>query len=141
MTECWRQELRKNNIRVMLVNPSEDGVSDGLKMLGLGRVALPVREKATHVLTDPIAPPSHTVGPNCIPRRGLDAGVVNPPRFPVHMKRAIHHLEAALSSEGLATVTPGHIHHVRRVHMRVDNQSQFLSLSVTDSGGACIREI
>ncbi|MDJ1470920.1 SDR family oxidoreductase [Cytophagaceae bacterium DM2B3-1] len=23
MTECWRQELRKNNIRVMLVNPSE----------------------------------------------------------------------------------------------------------------------
>ncbi len=23
MTECWRQELRKNNIRVMLINPSE----------------------------------------------------------------------------------------------------------------------
>ena len=23
MTECWRAELRKNNIRVMLVNPSE----------------------------------------------------------------------------------------------------------------------
>jgi 3-oxoacyl-[acyl-carrier protein] reductase len=23
MTECWRQELRKHNIRVMLVNPSE----------------------------------------------------------------------------------------------------------------------
>src|ERR1700681_293941 len=23
MTECWRQELRKNNIRVFLVNPSE----------------------------------------------------------------------------------------------------------------------
>jgi 3-oxoacyl-[acyl-carrier protein] reductase len=23
MTECWKQELRKNNIRVMLVNPSE----------------------------------------------------------------------------------------------------------------------
>lgn len=23
MTECWRKELRKNNIRVMLVNPSE----------------------------------------------------------------------------------------------------------------------
>ena len=23
MTECWRQELRKNNVRVMLVNPSE----------------------------------------------------------------------------------------------------------------------
>src|SRR4029077_8332407 len=23
MTECWRQELRKFNVRVMLVNPSE----------------------------------------------------------------------------------------------------------------------
>jgi 3-oxoacyl-[acyl-carrier protein] reductase len=23
MTECWRAELRKHNIRVMLVNPSE----------------------------------------------------------------------------------------------------------------------
>jgi 3-oxoacyl-[acyl-carrier protein] reductase len=23
MTECWRAELRKSNIRVMLVNPSE----------------------------------------------------------------------------------------------------------------------
>jgi 3-oxoacyl-[acyl-carrier protein] reductase len=23
MTECWRQELRKHNIRVMLINPSE----------------------------------------------------------------------------------------------------------------------
>jgi 3-oxoacyl-[acyl-carrier protein] reductase len=23
MTECWRYELRKNNIRVMLINPSE----------------------------------------------------------------------------------------------------------------------
>src|SRR5580704_8757536 len=29
MTECWRQELRKNNIRVFLVNPSEVVTSFG----------------------------------------------------------------------------------------------------------------
>jgi len=30
MTECWRQELRKNNIRVFLVNPSEVITSFGV---------------------------------------------------------------------------------------------------------------
>jgi len=30
MTECWRQELRKNNIRVVLVNPSEVITSFGV---------------------------------------------------------------------------------------------------------------
>ena len=30
MTECWRQELRKNNIRVFLVNPSEVVTSFGV---------------------------------------------------------------------------------------------------------------
>lgn len=37
MTECWRSELRKHNIRVMLVNPSEVQTSFGVNAGGKGR--------------------------------------------------------------------------------------------------------
>jgi 3-oxoacyl-[acyl-carrier protein] reductase len=37
MTECWRAELRKHNIRVMLVNPSEVQTNFGLNAGGKNR--------------------------------------------------------------------------------------------------------
>ncbi|MBZ0203024.1 MAG: SDR family oxidoreductase [Ignavibacteria bacterium] len=37
MTECWRAELRKHNIRVMLVNPSEVQTNFGINAGGKGR--------------------------------------------------------------------------------------------------------
>ena len=37
MTECWRAELRKHNIRVMLVNPSEVQTNFGKNAGGKGR--------------------------------------------------------------------------------------------------------
>jgi 3-oxoacyl-[acyl-carrier protein] reductase len=43
MTECWRAELRKHNIRVMLVNPSEVQTSFGINAGGKGREFNPTK--------------------------------------------------------------------------------------------------
>lgn len=54
MTECWRAELRKHNIRVMLVNPSEVqtefGVNDGGKKRDHNPTKLEGKEIA-HLIT------------------------------------------------------------------------------------------
>lgn len=48
MTECWRAELRKNNIRVMLVNPSEVQ-TPFYKALGGERPHNPTKLEATEI--------------------------------------------------------------------------------------------
>jgi len=54
MTECWRAELRKHNIRVMLVNPSEVQTSFGTNAGGKGREFNPSKlegEQIAHLIT------------------------------------------------------------------------------------------
>jgi 3-oxoacyl-[acyl-carrier protein] reductase len=53
MTECWRAELRKHNIRVMLVNPSEVQTSFGINAGGKGREFNPSKlegEQIAHLI-------------------------------------------------------------------------------------------
>jgi 3-oxoacyl-[acyl-carrier protein] reductase len=55
MTECWRDELRKHNIRVMLINPSEVQTNF---VVNSGRPARPFNEtklQATEIAHTAIA--------------------------------------------------------------------------------------
>ncbi|MFI5211551.1 MAG: SDR family oxidoreductase [Ignavibacteria bacterium] len=49
MNECWRAELRKHNIRVMLVNPSEVQTSFGINAGGKGRDFNPTKLEAKEI--------------------------------------------------------------------------------------------
>lgn len=49
MTECWRTELRKNNIRVMLVNPSEVQTNFGINAGGKQRDFNPSKLEGSHI--------------------------------------------------------------------------------------------
>lgn len=49
MNECWRAELRKHNIRVMLVNPSEVQTSFGINAGGKPRDFNPTKLEGTHI--------------------------------------------------------------------------------------------
>lgn len=49
MTECWRAELRKHNIRVMLVNPSEVQTEFSVNAGGKKREFNPTKLEAFHI--------------------------------------------------------------------------------------------
>lgn len=49
MNECWRAELRKHNIRVMLVNPSEVQTNFGINAGGKGRDFNPTKLEAKEI--------------------------------------------------------------------------------------------
>ncbi len=54
MTECWRAELRKHNIRVMLVNPSEVQTNFGINAGGKARDFNPTKlegKEIAHLMT------------------------------------------------------------------------------------------
>lgn len=49
MTECWRAELRKHNIRVMLVNPSEVQTNFGINAGGKARDHNPTKLEGSEI--------------------------------------------------------------------------------------------
>ena len=49
MNECWRAELRKHNIRVMLVNPSEVQTNFGINAGGKPRDFNPTKLEGAHI--------------------------------------------------------------------------------------------
>jgi 3-oxoacyl-[acyl-carrier protein] reductase len=49
MTECWRAELRKHNIRVMLVNPSEVQTYFGINAGGKKKDHNPTKLEGYHI--------------------------------------------------------------------------------------------